>query len=242
MSDDRELDELLGVVNEPLEMRNEREDTLLAELLQEIARDTGAVPAGQPEGDHVPPPTDPAHEVIALTPVEGSPVRRPSHQRSASRWAFMVGRAAVIALLVGGLVFLLARSGSETNLADQPEEVRISEPTPIPSPRYATVEQACQAFADEAPDRLDLLRATGLESDDTAALLEAFDTLIDELSRRSDLAEDTMVGLRLIRGRFAQANAEALAGQPGLGSFSAGEESLGLLQSEDSRFETCWQF
>ncbi|MEM7340080.1 MAG: hypothetical protein AAF467_15600 [Actinomycetota bacterium] len=213
MTEPDDVDDVLRLVDEPLPLRGDREDALLGELLGSLQREPG-----------------PAAEIIELHQHPG-PARR---RVAVAAW---VARAAVIVVLAGAV--WLAQTGGDGGVANQPDVVT-STPTSMPTPRFATISEACTAFVDAAPDREPIEEAVGVTQQEADQLFEAFDALVDEMTRRPDVDAELTQDLRARRGVLVQLRAEVADGESGWPSFEEFDRSLRLLSEADQRFAGCW--
>ncbi|MGI9607241.1 MAG: hypothetical protein ACR2P0_13985 [Acidimicrobiales bacterium] len=246
---DHEFDELLGLVELPLEMREGREEQLLDALLGElehgpIARRRHQSPEpGTPDAQRVN--TD--EFVVAdlfVDPLDEDPDESFGIRTGLSR--AIVGLAAA-AIIVAGLVALVRASdgAQDIDVADDPAVTTSIVTTTTEAPPVLTIEEACSVFAAAAPDRLvvgEALRAGTAMPQDIDLIVVAFDELLVELERRDDLAESVLVDLRLSRGRYAQAAELLRADAPAEESFDGAADTLRVVQLEDARFRDCFRF
>lgn len=239
MSTDDELDELLGLTQEPLPMRGDREDTLLDELLIDLNKGQIGDPAASTVlGEPVETPSD-----VAITvPVDLSTSQRPGTDRRMLAGALAL--AVAVALVVGFVV--VNRSDSEpTDITDSPSLTTTIVTTTTEAPPVLSVEEACATFADSAPDRLSLrdhVSAGTVELVDLDALVNGLDLVLVELERRGDIDDSTISEIRSARGGFVLARANLAAGIDGGEPFNGADDRLRILQMNDPRFEACWRF
>ncbi len=117
---------------------------LLDQLLQEVV-DTASPPSGQ-DGARLGDPSDRAHENPLLEPEIVMLKPNPTPSRPVFKW--IVGAAAALILIVGGLV-ALARSGDETGSVatdvDQPDSVDVPTEDAAPEPAEQTAPEISTA-------------------------------------------------------------------------------------------------
>lgn len=234
MTDDRELDELLRLVDDPLPLRGDREEDLLDQLLDDLGK--GPLP-GPAETGRL------GESVAEIVPIDLLEARSSSPK---GRIPVVITLAVAAALIViVGLALLVRDDNAAVDITDipdpsTPEVTTTTEPLPVLS-----VEEACIAFAAEAPDRLDLRerisnRRSGTVTD-LDLLLDAFDRLLAELERRDDV-EEALTSVRRARGGVALARANIADGVAGDLAFGSADDALRLLQLDDARFADCWRF
>lgn len=242
MRDDEEINELLGLIEDPLPLRGDKEDSLLGELLDDL--DKG--PMSSPDPLLVPS----AHRgamaaaggdddvVVSLTDRPGAPDER-SRTLQIAVAALSIAAAAALVMFA---LFAESNGGTPLDIADDPSvTTTVASTTPAP---VLSVEEACTAFAEQVPDRL-ALRAEVEDGSITVAdldlLLGGFDELIVELARRDDV-DDALTVVSLAQGNIRQLRSNVAAGlEPG-GGFGAADDALRLLQLDAPGFESCWQF
>ena len=220
MSDDVQLDDLLRVVDEPLPLRGQREQSLLTELLDGLEQGRFDTIADESDGD-----------VVPLRAGATRPAKRPS----TGVWLF---RAAAILTVVVGVAWLVG-SDRDTGTARDPE-VDIVAPTATPTPRFDDIPAACSAYASAAPDREAISGAAAVTVAEADDMAEAFALLADDLGRRDDVDADILREVRLLEGVLVQLRSEVDAGETGLSSYVVFDDGLQSLIENDPRFELCW--
>jgi hypothetical protein len=242
-SDSSDLSEPMRLADAPLPMRGNREADLLAELMGDLAKGpiprapNGILGAQSPMADEVGGELEIRDFPISLE------TRRPNDDRE--RRGHLLLAAAAAMMLIAGVVAVLQIDRSNVDIADDPAVVTTVVPTTTTLPEILTVEESCTTFADAAPDRLTLRRAIedGTATvDEAEALVAAFDELLDQLERRGDVDAETIMSVRLARGRALQTAAFLAAGSDATSSFNGVEDGLRLLQLDDNRFAGCWRF
>lgn len=222
-NDEPDLDELLGLVNQPGPLPGDAEERLLRELHASLDQGRLTTDTHTPGIDEALADTD--AEVFTLSPFD----RTETSGVSRAGW-IATAAAGVIALALGAAL-----------LSDDPETRVANQPTPPPV--LTDMSDACTRFSDTTPDRADLTELVATADPSAAAELartiDAIEILQRDLDTGAELSADELTSLQLTLGFLRQAALELDNSQPAGDALDQAHELLRGLGDSHPAFRAC---